>query len=105
MTVATSKKTKEKNTNPKGKRSQKVQPIGKEYKFSQAETATYGMISAKFALADEKTKSAVEIRQTATMLQQQWAQNLLAQRSIKNTDKVNIDVDKGIITVMPTGKK
>lgn len=103
MPVEASENAEEKKTITK--RSKKVQPIGKQYKFSNAEQATYGMISAKFMLADEKAKSAVEIRQTAQMLQDQWLQNMLAQRSIDTKRKINVDVENCVITVMPAGEK
>lgn len=69
------------------------------FEMTANEKAVWGMISGKYELAVEKEKSAREIRQTAQMLQNVWVKSLLSSRSIPETERVNIDVDNGVIAV------
>jgi hypothetical protein len=78
-TVATKKPAK---TNPESS--------AKQYDLSTQEKAIWGMISAKFALADEKERSASEIRQTAEILKEQWLKAMLSQRAINDAGVIRV---------------
>lgn len=73
---------------------------GKSHKFSQIETATWGMICTKFELANEKEKSGRDIRQSAQMLQQSWLQGIMKRCSIPEDARMNVNTEEGTITVM-----
>jgi hypothetical protein len=82
------------------KKQDEAKSNGKQYDMSVQEKAIWGMISAKFELASEKERSANEIRQTAQILKEQWLKGMLSQRSIKPDQKINVDIDAGVIRVL-----
>ena len=81
-----------------------VEPIGPQYHLSAEERTRWKTIKAKVELATEKRELANAQDEMASMLQQQWIEDITKRLSLQNKE-FTVNGDRGVVQVTGDMKK